>query len=181
MSDDPVRLNNGSDPLRVALLQLPECPAPDLWPRIESRLDARRTRRRRIAGLSLAAAASILFTVLVVQGPDKPGQPPGLDPTSMNGARVEVVYQLQQQSRNLEGTVRELRQRNGAMPGPALLAAVEIEEQIATLDAQMGTTGDLMNQESLWRTRVELLQQLALVRSGALQPVVAASDVVFEL
>ena len=133
--------------------------------------------RRRI---TVALAASLgLFAVLLMLPADHPPQVPqtpvkvavtpqaesATAPPPAADSRSELAA-LRGESARIEEWLRSLRADETPLDGRSLMAATEIEDMIGLVDLQLATDSDAaVDAPALWRTRVELLRELAAVRT----------------
>lgn len=128
--------------------------------------------RRRLTGLALAAAASVIIAIGIwtLQKPRHP-QAESLTTSIMLAARVP---QLVSQSRSLENTVLSLNASADHLVISAGTAATvaALEDRIALVDYQINSAsarrGESPELAQLWQQRVDLLQSLAAVRYAQL-------------
>jgi hypothetical protein len=143
---------------RVARLKaLPTLrPGRDRWPDTKARFRAERLRRRtrQVAFAGLAAAASVVLAVTVLDHP----QPLVSDPTQIN--------EVMERSQALETALSEYNPEARVLDGRTARIAEELEDRIAGVDRQLEMTElspkqardqDLLK---LWRERVGLLDAL---------------------
>lgn len=167
----------GPDRLREALSQLPEhAPDSETWSRIHARAVSRRRSRRRLRRiLPLAAAASLLLALGMpvlhdATSPDRaPLQtqthvsPPTRNPATAHTA-MPTVASLQHRSMRMEQWLSELRTHGAPLQGVALARAVDLQDRIGLVDLQLSAPGDTPARKALWQQRVNLLQDLAMLR-----------------
>ena len=147
------------DPLNLRSLPLVE-PPEDNWQQIRQALlrQNRRQRVRRIAGVSLAAAAALTLAVglFILQ--------PGPEPeASMAPPALDSLITLSQQ---LEIGVRSYRAEFGGLPTDALVYQVELEDLIAQVDDELSVYPDSTR---LWSQRVNLLLDLSQLYENQLR------------
>lgn len=152
--------------LAAALRALPDAaPQPDLWPQLAQSLQARRRRRPRWQPFALAAGIGAL--ALLAAGHWLPGTPSGT-PTRVEATppatRSDELDRLHARSRSLEDWIAAIPDR-APQSGRDLMAAVEIEDLIGLVDMQLDASRDGDDTVPLWRQRVALLEDLAVVRS----------------
>ncbi len=163
--------------MQARISALPVFSAPEeAWSGIEQRMqktfEARSARHRGLAGLALAAAASVIIAmgVWTLQKTHHPQ----VESLAMSGAPATSVPQLVSQSRSLENTVLSLNASADHVVISAGTAATvaALEDRIALVDYQINTAsvrqGGGPELEQLWQQRVDLLQSLAAVRYAQL-------------
>lgn len=178
--DDPV--NNDTSPLALALRALPDAaPHPDAWPALARALERRRRPARRLhrhaAWLVPAAlAAAFAWALLLPRAApvaDAPAPAPiaatdagaaGDDATMV--ARAELA-QLREHSQSLERWIAAVS-ANAAQDSRGLMAAVEMQDLIGLVDVQLNATRDPVDALPLWRQRIALLEDLALIRGSGI-------------
>lgn len=158
--------------LAAALRALPDAaPQPDLWPQLAQSLQARRRRRPRWQPFALAAGIGAL--ALLAAGHWLPGtrsSTPSGTPTTTRveatppATRSDELDRLHARSRSLEDWIAAIPDR-APQSGRDLMAAVEIEDLIGLVDMQLDASRDGDDTVPLWRQRVALLEDLAVVRS----------------
>ncbi len=148
--------------LRAALAELPaEGPERDLWPATRARLAAQRgSRRLARAGWMAAAMAAMVTVVVGVRG--------GWE--AWREARTaHEVRTLIGQSQRLERALQALDAPGRVVSGRAAGTIVELEDHIASIDAQLahrgGESAPTPDLVSLWQERVRLLDVLVNVES----------------
>ncbi len=147
------------DPLNLRSLPLVE-PPEDNWRQIRQALlrQNRRQRVRRIAGVSLAAAAALTLAVgLFIQQPGPEPEASTAPPT------LDSLITLSQQ---LEIGVRSYRAEFGGLPTDALVYQVELEDLIAQVDDELSVYPDSTR---LWSQRVNLLLDLSQLYENQLR------------
>jgi hypothetical protein len=148
--------------LRDSLAALPvERPQRDLWPATHSRVVAERSRRRLArAGWLVAAMAAMVTLVVGVQG--------GLE-AWREAKTAREVKTLIGQSQRLERALRSVDGGGRVVSGRAAGTIVDLEDHIASIDAQLGRKGaeSLTSPElvTLWQERVRLLDALVNVEA----------------
>jgi hypothetical protein len=162
-------------PVEQQLRELPELePRVDAWQRV--RRVARRERRAAIwrrfwpvamtGGLTaVAAGLALLVVVLEVRGPEVPALPPArLDAP----AAVPEIIRLQAKSQALESMLQSLPGRPRLVRADDAAAIAALEDRIAHVDWQLtrSSVRDTapLAAPSLWRERVDLMDQLVRVR-----------------
>lgn len=183
-----------TDPLSRALRALPlAAPEADGWASLAASLRSQRlvradtdasdtahrspTRRRRDAGLPrrwmAAALAAGLGVLAIAQVPLNRNLPQPLPTaaisaaaaTSADPAETELA-DLRNESSRIEEWLRTLKADETPLDGRNLMAATEIEDMIGLIDLQLAAGSDRRNETAaLWRSRVELLRDLAAVRT----------------
>jgi hypothetical protein len=153
--------------LGAALRGLPAIEAPaDLWSSIARDLPDRQaaSRRRRVA-VPLAAAASLLAAVLLWL----PSRPPA--PAQDGTGSASIAAPADAETERLRARSQRIEQWLAALPaasqqdGRNLMATVETEDLIALVDMQLGAARSAEEALPLWRQRVALLEDLAVIRS----------------
>ncbi|HUD43113.1 MAG TPA: hypothetical protein VMR06_14070 [Dokdonella sp.] len=153
--------------LGAALRGLPAAEAPaDLWSSIAGDLSDRRTvARRRGIAVPLAAAAALLAAVLLWL----PSRPPVPDAGVAGGTSAATTADAE--TARLRARSQRIEQWLAALPaasqqdGRNLMATVETEDLIALVDMQLGAARSAEEALPLWRQRVALLEDLAVIRS----------------
>lgn len=171
---DPGGGMNHDDAFGAALRALPLATPPlDLWPDLARRLQPARPRARRYT-LPLALAASLLLG-LVVSRSVMHDVTPAVDvpATATTIAAPSEIDQLRARSRDIEGWIGALAAQS-PRDGRTLMAAAEIEDLVGFVDVQLSAARDDPEALPLWRQRVALLEDLAVLRSGP-QPLFAAN------
>lgn len=164
------------DPLNLGSLPLLK-PEEDGWPAIETALleQSRQRRLRRVAGISLAAAASLVLAfTLMIGKPFNPGEPaapeltqaPPVQEADSAPLKEPTLESLIAMSQQLEGRVRLYRNRLGDLPSGALVYQVELQDLIVQVDEQLS-----MNPQSaeLWGQRVNLLLDVTQLYENSLR------------
>lgn len=168
--DFPPPHDAGQAALRAALRALPDAAPPsDGWQRLAARAARRRRLRPLRTWVPLAAAASLAAAVLLVRTAmhERPAPTPASTATSATGTSVPDVRiaTLQRSSQRMERWLRRLDRDGAPLDGAALADASEIEDQIGLVDLQLGAAADDPSARlRLWRQRVALLQDLAMLR-----------------
>ncbi len=161
-----MRDRNGMNPLADALRALPPvASSTDLWPNLAHSLETRR-RRARLRRVSIAAAA-VLALLALLPGrpmrtvPDATTTVTTTTPVTTDGAAHELAS-LRQRSQTLE---RWISATQAPVDGGDLMATVEIEDLIGLVDLQLGAVRGDADALALWRQRIDLLEDLATLRS----------------
>lgn len=165
----------------------PAAPPRDGWARLAAEIPpVPSTRRKRwILPLSLAAAAAIAFAVVLpnlrhatrpanpaVATAVQPGASTGMHDTQASRSNhvdnTEPTSQtqlaaLQARSQSLERWLRHTRDAGSPLQGQDLAAATEIENLIALVDVELAVPNQ-NRAAALWRRRVGLLEDLAVLR-----------------
>ncbi|MBN8483099.1 MAG: hypothetical protein J0L88_16045 [Xanthomonadales bacterium] len=172
---------NHDDSLGAALRALPAAtPAADLWPDLARRLA--RPQRSRRPRWPFAMAASLLLGLVVarVLVDDRMQAPaPATTAAVPSGAEAVAAAEIDRvraRSRDLEGWLAA-RPAQTALDAPTVMAAAEVEDLVGFVDLQLSAARDDAESLPLWRQRVALLEDLALIRStGQLQTAALAGD-----
>ena len=169
---DPGGGMNHDDALGAALRALPQATPPlDLWPDLARRLQPARPRARRFV-LPLALAASLLLGLVVSRSVMHDVTPSVEIPASAStSSKQSEIDQLRARSRDIEGWIGALAAQS-PRDGRTLMAAAEIEDLVGFVDVQLSAARDDPEALPLWRQRVALLEDLAVLRSGP-QPLLA--------
>ena len=147
------------DPLNLGSLPLVE-PPEDNWPQVKQALltQSRRQRWRRMAGATLAAAATLTLAIgLFVQQPGTEPEAAVTPPT------LDSLITLSQQ---LETGIRSYRAEFGGLPTDSLVYQVELEDLIAQVDDELSFRPD---STQLWSQRVNLLLDLSQLYENQLR------------
>lgn len=167
---DPGGGMNHGDGLGAALRALPAATPPlDLWPDLARRLRPKRTRMRRHAWPA-ALAASLLLGLLWSRTAwhERAADPTATAPrTAMPAlaAGTSEIDDLRARSRDIEGWLGALSAQSPHDAG-TLMAAAEIEDLVSFVDVQLSAARNDPEALPLWRQRVALLEDLAVIRSG---------------
>jgi hypothetical protein len=87
-------------------------------------------------------------------------------PTVAAAVGATELATLRNESARIEEWLRSLRADETPLDGRSLMAATEIEDMIGLVDLQLAAGTDAgADTPALWRTRVELLRELAAVRT----------------
>ena len=139
----------------------------------ERRQRGRSVRRPWLAA-GIAAALALTAIVLVPTDPvgrtaNTPASRPAEEPTptpSASVAAADELIALRSESSRIEEWLRTLKADETPLDGRSLMAATEIEDMIGLIDLQLAAGNDASNDtQALWRERVELLRDLATVRT----------------
>ncbi len=163
---DPVGDMNRDDGLGAALRALPMATPPlDLWPDLARRLQPARPRASRYR-LPLGLAAAVLLGLVVSRGllhDERIATDPAPPPAS--AVVLPEIDTLRARSRDIEGWIGALAAQS-PHDGRTLMAAAEIEDLVGFVDVQLSAARDNEEALPLWRQRVALLENLAVLRSG---------------
>lgn len=166
---------NGDDALGAALRDLPlAAPSASAWPDLERALRAggaatRPAVRKRYAIPAALAAALALFVVW----PNRVQTPGNVEPaaaptTTLAATPAPSVDRLRDESQRIEGWLRKVAASGAPLNGQDLMAATEVEDLIGLIDVQLGSANDASSDAAaLWRQRVDLLRDLAAIRTNA--------------
>jgi hypothetical protein len=150
--------------VRKALAALPdERPSRDLWPAVAARAAGEREHRMwRRAGWIAAGLAAMFTIAIAVRG--------ALE-TYAEAKLVRQTESLVAESQRLEQALRSSERQDRVMSGRTAGTVVQIEDRIATIDAQLARAGNdrypSRERIGLWQERVRLLDALVSVeRSG---------------
>jgi len=139
--------------VRAELRALPSFDPPrDRWQGVERTLrQERRTRRISLSAGLMAAAAVVVLSFLALRRPAPPSGDASLQQAMAESATMEQVF------KSLQPDAR-------ALSGPAASAVVELENQLARVDAALNDTtawrSDPQRVADLWRQRAGLLSAL---------------------
>jgi hypothetical protein len=172
MKRTPYHPSHEPDSLGSALRALPAQHADaDTWRQIRRRAEAKARRRRRLrTGMPLAMAASVLIAFGVGYALRMNTPAPLASDTKPAHARITVTHngamlaQLQNHSMRLEQWLGELRANGAPLQGQALASAVNLQDRIGLIDLQLAAPGTSGDRQTLWRQRIRLLQDLAMLR-----------------
>ncbi len=167
---DHDRMNSDAS-LAAALRALPASTPPnDTWPLLAAR--ARRRRRMALglkAGIPAALAAGIALALLLPSR-SGPGKPPAVRPAVASvsaSTSTADLAKLQSRSQHLEALVRRLNANGAPLDGRSLAGAIELQDRIGLIDLQLTVAHQTRAQVPLWRHRIMLLRQLALLHLTA--------------
>lgn len=134
--------------------------------------------RRRWIAAALAASLGLLALLLVPLNRSLPPSDIALAPppattlpttttaSTTAAADTSDLPQLRSESARIEEWLRSLRADETPLDGRSLMAATEIEDMIGLIDLQLAAGSDSGSEaRALWRSRVELLRDLAAVRT----------------
>lgn len=152
------------DPLNLRSLPL-VTPQEDGWPGIEAALREHRPGGRfpRLLGVSVAAAAALVLTLVVLLGNPEVDpvpleqpvvavtEPAESEPAPLREPPLESLIAMSQQ---LESRLRAYRGQTGDMPADLLVYQVELQDLIVQVDEQLSMNPDSLD---LWSQRVNLL------------------------
>jgi hypothetical protein len=139
----------------------------------ERRVHARTPRRPwLVAGIAAALALAAIVLVpanTVDRTTSTPTSQPNtgsITPPSANAAAANELAELRSESSRIEEWLRTLKADETPLDGRSLMAATEIEDMIGLIDLQLAAGNDTgSDTQALWRGRVELLRDLATVRT----------------
>lgn len=196
MPDRDHTLNPAADPspLAAALRALPGAtPRPDPWPQLAQSLGRRAARRRHpyrrhalwLLPPALAAALALALllprsasepsvstpTPSVAAGPGGPAGTPAIAPAIAPAS--DELASLRQRSQSLERWIAAVS-AHAAQDSRGLMAAVEVEDLIGLVDVQLNATRGRADALPLWRQRIALLEDLAMIRGSGVA--MAAND-----
>lgn len=167
-----MRDRNGMNRLADALRALPPpTSSPDLWPSLAHSLQARR-RRLRLRRVSIAAAAVLALLALLParQMRTVPEATTTVAATATTDGAAHELASLRQRSQTLE---RWISATQAPVDGGDLMATVEIEDLIGLVDLQLGAARGDADALVLWRQRIDLLEDLATLRSRSSHAIAA--------
>lgn len=165
--EDCPRMNR-DDALANALRALPMAtPSVDLWPQLARDLKPARARPLRRA-LPLALAASVLIGLLVTHSTWRDtddGERVASIGATVGPVAASELQALRERSQDLEGWVAALAAQ-APRDGRSLMAAAEVEDLVGLVDVQLSAVRNEQEALPLWRQRVALLEDLAVMRSA---------------
>jgi hypothetical protein len=135
---------------------------------------ARPRRARRWVPAALAAGLALIAVALVPMNRDAVVPQPATHTPGRDGAPVAStptdstaeLAELRSESGRIEEWLRTLKADETPLDGRSLMAATEIEDMIGLIDLQLAAGSDTgSDTQALWRNRVELLRDLAAVRT----------------
>jgi hypothetical protein len=154
-------------------------PERDGWPRLRDRIQAeqRRRRSRSVGVAALALAASLVLAVIVPGLMKAPAEEPAVTtepgPAPVAATRPEEeeeIMDLVAESQDLEEALRGLHPEGRVMDIWEATAVADLEDQIGLVDSRLagyGRDGLTPEEEArLWRTRVNLMNELVRTRGG---------------
>jgi len=139
--------------VRAELRALPAfAPPRDRWPLVEQTMRReRRTRRMSLSAGMVAAAAVVVLSFLALRRPSASHDDAALQQAMAESATMEQVF-------------KSLHPDSRALSGSAASAVVELEDQLARVDAALNDTiawrSDPQRVADLWRQRAGLLSAL---------------------
>jgi len=179
---------NLADALRALPLAAPQRSA---WPELAAQLQEQQVARaadralraervrRFVVPAALAAALAAVFIVTYQQRQAHMTSPasvtatvaPGTASSTVNGAQAAnmkatdpgQLAALQKRSQDLERWLRETGDTAAPLQGQDLAAAAEIENLIGLVDVELAAPREAQD-ASLWRQRVDLLEDLSVLR-----------------
>jgi len=143
-------------------------------PHTERSRAARPRRGRRWVPAALAAALALFAIALVPMNHHTTMAPPTTQTAGTPDApaantttdRTAALAELRSESGRIEEWLRTLKADETPLDGRSLMAATEIEDMIGLIDLQLAAGSDTgSDTHALWRDRVELLRDLAAVRT----------------
>lgn len=154
---------NGRDDLGEALRALPlAAPAGDLWPALERSLAPKRPRWRVPAAVAAALMLGFVGARLALH--ESGVVPAAPSATADAPAAHGEIERLRTQSRELEEWLAA-RPAQADLGASTLMAAAEVEDLVGFVDVQLSAARNDGEALPLWRQRVALLEDLALIRS----------------
>lgn len=139
-------------------------------PRLQDRRRHARGMRRLWLGAGVAAALALAAVTLAPTTTiERTADGPAVRPdhaTAGTPPPVDDLAALRGESSRIEEWLRTLKADETPLDGRSLMAATEIEDMIGLIDLQLAAGNDASNDtRTLWRERVELLRDLATVRT----------------
>lgn len=166
------------DRLRDALRALPLATPPrSALPALQARLAqrSRATLARRLLPLAAAAAVGVLAVGVLLRGG---GTDAPLDPARPVSAADPTTSALIAQNRVFEDALRSAAFSAHPLSGRDALAGAELEDLIAMVDVALSAESDPGEARALWAQRLDLMRELAALRSSDdASPRVATADV----
>ena len=164
------------DPLNLRSLPLVTPPG-DGWPAIEAELLQRNRRNRlgKLAGGTLAAAATVVLAVSLMVGHTVSGPEstlPELSGTAVSQEaesaplKAPTLESLIAMSQQLEGRVRLYRDQLGDLNSRALVYQVELQDLIVQVDEELSMNP---GSQELWGQRVNLLLDVTQLYENSLR------------
>lgn len=163
------------DTLGAALRDLPlAAPSVSAWPDLERALRASAAARQPVVRKRYAVSAALAAALaLFVVWPNRVQTPPGIEPdaptatTTLAATPAASVERLRDESQSIETWLRKVSASGTPLGGQDLMAVTEIEDLIGLIDIQLAGANDASaDAAALWRQRVELLRDLAAVRTN---------------
>jgi hypothetical protein len=166
--------------LAAALRALPDAaPAPDLWPDLVHSLERRRRNPSRYAlPMALAAGVAIALVLPKLTQRDAASSQPAAPVAHLAAPSndTDELSQLHRRSQTLERWIAAVAAR-APQDGRDLMAAVEVEDLIGLVDVQLGGARTDADALPLWRQRVALLEDLAVIRGNGAALAASGADV----
>lgn len=138
-------------------------------PRLQDHRRHARGMRRLWLGAGVAAALVLAVTFAPTNTIERAADGPAVQPdhaTSATAPPADELAALRGESSRIEEWLRTLKADETPLDGRSLMAATEIEDMIGLIDLQLAAGNDASNDtRALWRERVELLRDLATVRT----------------
>jgi hypothetical protein len=105
-------------------------------------------------------------------GPGEAPSAPAL--ADRDDADARLVADLVARNQSLERALRDT-DSSWAIDAEYAMAATQVEDLIAAIDDQLAAIDDARNAEVLWRVRLSLLQELATLRTGGAESLIAGT------